>query len=616
MKSQKKRAYPMYRSVGFMLSTAWRGNRSVILLCVAVAAVTAGQSVAELLIAPTLLAQVESGAGLGSLFAAVGGFAAVLVVLSALKGYLDNYVQFGRIAVRLELSQGIARKADQTSFPNLLDTAFLALQDKCWDVSSSNADSTEAVWTTLTDLLTNLMGFAVYLLLMSGLHPGLLCLVVAVTVAGCLFDRRIQAWGYEHREEQDGYTKQVNYIRQKAVDRTPAKDIRIFGLQGWLQDVRGSATDLIHAFKTREQRHYLWANLVDFLLTLTRNGAAYAYLLWLTLEEGLSASEFLLYFTAVSGFTAWVTGITSGLLELHRQCLDISCVMEYLNWPEPFRFEGGKPLPKDTGRPYELRLDDVSYRYPGAESDTISHFSLTIHPGEKLAIVGLNGAGKTTLVRLLCGFLDPSDGRVLLNGEDIRQYDRRDYYALFATVFQDFSVLEASVQVNVAQRLEGIDGERVRRCIDQAGLTETVAKLPQGLDTKLGRLVYEDGVELSGGQTQRLMLARALYKDAPILALDEPTAALDPIAENDIYLKYSEMTQGRTALFISHRLASTRFCDRILFLADGKLAEEGTHQSLLALGGGYAALFEVQSRYYRKGGVENGEGEGNEPVLG
>lgn len=291
-------------------------------------------------------------------------------------------------------------------------------------------------------------------------------------------------------------------------------------------------------------------------------------------------------------------------------------MQEYLNWPEPFRFEGGKPLPKDTDHPYELRLDDVSYRYPGAKSDTISHFILTVRPGEKLAIVGLNGAGKTTLVRLLCGFLDPTDGRVLLDGEDIRQYDRRDYYALFATVFQDFSVLEHSVRVNVAQRLEGIDEERVRRCIDQAGLTETVARLPQGLDTKLGRLVYEDGVELSGGQTQRLMLARALYKDAPILALDEPTAALDPIAENDIYLKYSEMTRGRTALFISHRLASTRFCDRILFLADGRLAEEGTHQSLLELGGGYAKLFEVQSRYYREGGVEDGAGEKDEPVLG
>ena len=191
---------------------------------------------------------------------------------------------------------------------------------------------------------------------------------------------------------------------------------------------------------------------------------------------------------------------------------------------------------------------------------------------------------------------------MLLNGEDIRKYNRRDYYALFSAVFQDFSMLEASVAENVSQKVEGIDEARVWACLEQAGLTEKIQSLPDGIQTKLGRQVYEDGVELSGGETQRLMLARALYKDGPILALDEPTAALDPIAENDIYRKYNEMTAGKTSLFISHRLASTRFCDRILFLADGVIAEEGTHESLIALCGGYAKLFEVQSRYYQEGG--------------
>ena len=149
--------------------------------------------------------------------------------------------------------------------------------------------------------------------------------------------------------------------------------------------------------------------------------------------------------------------------------------------------------------------------------------------------------------------------------------------------------------------MEGIDLPRVRECLAQAGLTEKVASLPKGLDTPVGRQVYEDGVELSGGQTQRLMLARALYKNAPILVLDEPTAALDPIAEDDIYQKYSAMTKGRTSLFISHRLASTRFCDRILYLSGGVIAEEGTHEQLLAQGGGYAELFGIQSQYYQEG---------------
>ena len=215
--------------------------------------------------------------------------------------------------------------------------------------------------------------------------------------------------------------------------------------------------------------------------------------------------------------------------------------------------------------------------------------------------MGLNGAGKTTLVKLLCGLLDPTEGRVLLNGQDIRTFDRAEYYRLFSAVFQDYSLLCTTVAENVAQTASNIDEERVWKCLQKAGLTEVIQALPQGIHTHVGRDVFLDGVLFSGGQTQRLMLARALYKGSPILFLDEPTAALDPIAEDDIYRKYSAMTEGKTSLFISHRLASTRFCDRILFLDQGKIAEEGTHEMLLALGGGYAKLFEVQSRYYQEG---------------
>ena len=463
------------------------------------------------------------------------------------------------------------------------------------------------IWTTWTTILTNLLGFAVYLAILSGLHPLLFCVIAVTAAAGYFVDKKISGWGYRHREEAARPIKEMGYIRKTATSRPYAKDIRMFGLGPWINDVWRKSMSLFQAFLRRRESVYLWINLTDLLLTLIRSGVAYAYLLWLTLTGGMSAAEFLLYFTAASGFTQWVTGILDMFNQLHRESLDISTVREFLDYPELFRFEDGEPLPKDLSTPCEIKLENVSFRYPKAEKDTLQHINLTIHPGEKLAIVGLNGAGKTTLVRLVCGFLDPTEGRVLLNGEDIRRYDRRAYYALFSAVFQDFSVLEASVAENVAQRVEGIDVDRVMACLDQAGLTEKVESLPKGVDTAIGRQVFEDGVELSGGQTQRLMLARALYKDGPILVLDEPTAALDPIAEEDIYRKYSGMTQGKTSLFISHRLASTRFCDRILFLEQGHIAEEGTHNELLALGGGYANLFDVQSQYYREGGEHHGE---------
>ena len=189
----------------------------------------------------------------------------------------------------------------------------------------------------------------------------------------------------------------------------------------------------------------------------------------------------------------------------------------------------------------------------------------------------------------------------MLNGDDISDFNRNKYYELFSAVFQDFSILDVTIAEEIAQCKDGIDYQRIKECIDYAGLSDTINKLPQGLNTHIGREVYLDGVLLSGGQMQRLMLARALYKNGPILLLDEPTAALDPLAESEIYQKYSDMASDKTSLFISHRLASTRFCDRIILIEDGGIKEEGSHEDLLKLNGEYAKLFEVQSRYYKEG---------------
>ncbi len=608
-KEIKKSKYNMWQNTGFMLGIAWKYDKSVIFLCIALAMATAGVTITELLIAPMILQKVETLAPLGQLVVSILGFSVVLMVLSGLKAYLTENTLFGRVDLRTKLMTMIAGKDANTSFPNILDTDFLQMEDKAMRACSNNREATEAIWTTWTDILTNVLGFVVYLALLSNLNLGLILVVLATTIIGYFVNKRINEWGYRHREEEIQYNKKMNYAYHTSVDRAFAKDIRIFGLRTWVEDVWNSAYSLYRAFLEKREKIYLWTNVIDLVLAFVRNGIAYAYLIGLTLNQGLPVSQFLLYFNAVSGFTQWVTGILDQFSILHKQSLDLSTVRELLEWPEQFRFEDGEPLAKDLDKEYEIKLEDVSFRYPKAEKDTISHINLTIHPGEKLAIVGLNGAGKTTLVKLVCGFLDPTQGRVLLNGEDIRKYNRRDYYKLFEAVFQDFSVLEASVAENVAQRIEDIDIPKVWSCLEEAGLTEKVRSLPKQLDTKIGRRVFEDGVELSGGQTQRLMLARALYKDAPLLVLDEPTAALDPIAENDIYMKYSEMTYGRTSLFISHRLASTRFCDRILFMEHGKIAEEGTHDQLLKLGGGYANLFEVQSQYYKEGGHH---GEQNE----
>ena len=597
MKTKPK--YSVWQNVRFMLALAWRKGKDVLALCVLFATLSLGINLAQLFIAPVVLAQVEAHAPLPRLLWTIGGFALALILLNGLLGYVDQNTMFGRVRLRISIINDLNEKACTTSYPNTRDPKALKLFEKAQDATRSNSRPAEHIWTTLTGLLLNLAGFAVYLTLLSGLDLGLIGVVAVTTAAGFFISQRINAWGYHHREEESSYQKKIRYIAQNTESIQLAKDIRIFGLGPWLSDIYESTLRLYDAFINRRERIYTGACAVDALLSLARNGIAYAYLIWLTLTEGLPASQFLLYFSAFTGFSTWVTGILQECSTLHKESLDLSTIQEYLHLPEPFHFADGAPVPPADR--YELRLDHVTFRYPGTKKPILQDLCLTIRPGEKVAVVGLNGAGKTTLVKLLCGFYDPDEGRVLLNGQDIRQFDRRAYYQLFSTVFQESSELDITVAQTVAQRVDGIDMNKVKACVAKAGLAEKIASLPQGYDTHLGKQVYLDGVELSGGHTQRLMLARALYKDGAFLVLDEPTAALDPIAESDIYQKYNEMTAGKSSVFISHRLASTRFCDRILFIQDGGIAEEGTHEELLQKGGAYAKLFNVQARYYQEG---------------
>ena len=595
-----KPKYNIWQNICFSVKLAWQTRKRVLIITITGAILSVLLNVVQLYIAPEILAKVEQQVPLSQLLLTIGGFVAALFLLSGLEDYLDTVRQPGEIDVRTAIVQLITRKTCETSYPNIRDPKILKLKEQAGSAVSGNSDAGEHIWRTLTQLFINIVGFIIYLILLTHLNVLLILVVVVTSLIGFFVTRYINEWEYRHKAEKEVYEKELSYYKERAFALNFAKDLRIFGLGTWLRELHNKALKACEAFLARREKAYLWANIVDVVMALLRNGVAYAFLIWQTLEQSLPASEFLLYFTAVSGFTTWITGILTTFGQLHKESIALSHVQEYLNLPEPFLFDEGIEPPKADG--YELTLENVTFHYPGTEQNILENVNVTIRPGEKLAIVGLNGAGKTTLVKLLCGFYDPTAGRVLLNGQDIREFNRRQYYELFSAVFQHFSIMDTTIAEAVSQTAVGTNMEKVEVCLEKAGLKESIAKFPEGINTHIGRQVYLDGVMLSGGQTQRLMLARALYKDGPILVLDEPTAALDPIAENDIYMKYNEMTEGKTSVFISHRLASTRFCDRILFIADGGIAEEGTHEELISLKGAYADLFEVQSRYYREGG--------------
>ena len=287
--------------------------------------------------------------------------------------------------------------------------------------------------------------------------------------------------------------------------------------------------------------------------------------------------------------------------------MQISDFREAMELPDRLNRGEGIPTPKG---PFTIEFRNVSFKYPQGEKKILDNVSFRIESGEKIALVGLNGAGKTTLTMLMCGLFMPDEGEVLLDGHPLTEYNRDEIYALFGFVPQNYHLLPVSIARNIASAMtdDEIDREKLEYCIETAGLAEKIASLPNGAETPINREVNRDGIELSGGETQKLLLARLLYKNPPCIILDEPTAALDPIAEDRMYRRYNEIAANATSVFISHRLASTRFCDRIFLLEGANFVESGTHEELMERGGKYRELFDIQSKYYR----ENSHGEGEQ----
>lgn len=602
IKREKKEKYNMRQNIWFMVKLAWAYKEKKVLVLGLLLALTAVMlNLVNLFVPPMILAAVERHASISELILTVLCFVLALMFFSALLAYINENIIYGRITLRSTLIALLNKKVMTMSYPNVFDERFKRVRMKAVEAVRTNHEATEAIWITLTEFIQNSLCFIIYVLLLTSVQPLLMLVILLTTLLSYFARSYANEWRYRHREKEAEYEKQMYYLNGLASDLTAAKDIRIFGLRPWIEELYQKVMASYVLFQKHVQKSYFWANILDLMLTFVRNATAYAYLIKLVIDGGLDVATFLLLFNTVSGFTGQVTGILNGLNQLHKQSLDISNVRECLEYPELFKFEDGEKLGSEDGKTYEIVLENVSFKYPGAEKETLSNINLTLHSGEKLAVVGLNGAGKTTLVKLICGFLDPTKGRVLLNGKDIRDYNRADYYTMFAAVFQDFSLLAGTLATNVAQDCEHIDMERVKKCMAQAGLSQMVAGLRDGYETYLNHEVFETAIMLSGGQIQRLMLARALYKEAPFIVLDEPTAALDPIAESDIYQKYNEMTEGKSSIFISHRLASTRFCDRIILIDHGTIAEMGSHEDLVKREGQYAEIYAMQSKYYKEG---------------
>lgn len=432
--------------------------------------------------------------------------------------------------------------------------------------------------------------------------------IMLLMVLGCAISVFANMQGERYmagrQEELAGYHKKMDYILYTAGDFQCGKDIRMYRMARWFQEIFKELMDQNVSVQQKIQDKWFLCRAVSAATTLMVTLAIYGFFVLRALEGRLGVSDCVYYIGLATGMQYSLQALVSefGMLQMESRAFhNLRSCLELEN--ETNRGKGVETKKWRAGcNPPGIVCEGVEFTYSGNESRTIRHLNLNIKSGEKLGIVGSNGAGKTTLVKLICGLYDCSAGSIRLDGHEVGEFNRIEYFRLFSAVFQDVRVIPATIAQNVAMCSEElIDRNRVWSCLEKAGLSEKVKSLPQGLETYLVKSIYENALDLSGGETQKLVLARALYKDAPVLVLDEPTAALDPIAEDEIYRKYDEVTSDKTSIFISHRLASTRFCDRIIYMEDGAVAEMGTHEELMAKKGKYWNMFEVQSQYYREG---------------
>ncbi len=539
----------------------------------------------------------------------LGLFALQLVfTLAETWAQYDNWYRY--ISVRFVEIINKNRKFMTQRYQNLEDKDVMDCYQKAGNATNNNNNGVEGMMHVMENFATNLAVVIVGLVIMGTLSVPIVTGMALIAVFNFVVKNHTnkvckkRIW-----DPLATWWRKDGYMSYTFTDFSAAKDIRMYGLKDYLiGKYRELSKERLAAQKENELRWWV-CGLIGNALWLIAESGLYAWLIYSVINKDLSIGNFTLYLGSAATFFNNVLAILDRVNDLLARSREVDDFRSFMDIDSDIE-EGGKSVPKSDK--YEFTFEDVWFKYPGAENFALKNLTLTVKAGEKLAVVGLNGAGKTTFIKLLLRLYEPTQGRILLNDTDISEYNRQEYYRLFSPVFQEVCLFAFPLYLNVSMStVADTDKEKAIRCLEDAGMAEKLRELKNGADTEVLKVVEDDGVDFSGGEKQKIALARALYKNAPVIVLDEPTAALDAMAEARLYKEFDRLVSGRTAIYISHRLSSTQFCTNVAMFKDAEMVEYGTHESLLKAGGAYSEMFNVQAQYY----VENGE-EGDRETVG
>lgn len=632
---EKKRTVP--ENLLYWMRTLYQESPGFVWLYLAGCGVAVGISLLGVYMPSVLVADITEGGSVRSILGDLAVLGGGLVCLYLLSNWLERTkgILGSRIGQRQALQA--ADLALETNYDNIERADF---PEEIWQLVDRHMwsrDYNTGFLEAFAAVLTAVVGMILYTGMLSGLSLWILLLVIAGTALNYVVGIRCNKWDARNRHKWITLDYKMVYLSRSTSTYEASKDVHLYWMPPWLRKMFNRELKQRLHYTVRQQGNYFLVSAVNGFSQMVWEGAAYLYLIYLVCEGRLDAAGFVLYIGVVRGFAGWCGSIVQAIRLLHEKASYVEEQRHFFDKLQRSREKEKEGLVLAAGHVPEISFEHVTFRYEGSQTPVLKDLNLTLKPGENVALVGLNGAGKTTFIKLLCGFYDPTEGKILIDGVDRSRYSKDSWLKYFSGVFQDAELFPMSLEENLAlgatpdlveegsgeEKAAGREagaepkhhnaqsrqeqhndqenhGTHMDACLKMADLEDKIKKLPQGLKTMFGKESYEDAADFSGGEMQKLMLARALYKEAPLLVLDEPTAALDPLMESELYQKYRRFSEHKTTVFISHRLASTRFCDRILLMEDGGVAESGTHEELLERDGKYAWMFRLQSKYYQK----------------
>ena len=587
----------MFQGLRFFLRYGWKFDKRYVLWLSLYQLVNALIPIVATVMPRFIIEELMGGMRKEKLLLYVGILAGYSLFATALSAFLrlDSFSR--RCAVNTRFDSMLYARLIDADYEMLESPRFLDMQEKAKKFLYCDRHGFGYLLDCAMNIVGQLFTLAGIAAVVFAMNPLIVLLFAALAMLGAVVESRAKQRAMRLSMEVVADMRSTQYYATLFESYRYGKEIRLNAIGGWLLRRQSAFASRANRNQKRQNDLFIRSRSIGALLTFVQQCVSYAYLIGRVMLGAIGIGEFMMYVGAVTAFAAALRAVMDSLAEIRTYDMYYDELDAYLNVPTAMR-RGTLPRAADAPVQHGIEFKNVGFRYAGAEAWALRGIDLTIHAGERLSVVGENGAGKTTFAKLLCRLYDPTEGAIYLDGVDIRKIAYDDYMRLLSAVFQDFELFAFSLRDNITLG-SPVNDDVLHAAIRRVGLEERVRTLPNGLDTAVGRTFDPEGFEPSGGEAQKIALARSLVKDAPVILLDEPTAALDPRAEYGMLRQFDALVSGKTAVYISHRLSSARFCDNIAVFVKGRIAEYGTHAALMAQNGVYAELFRMQAQYYQ-----------------